>query len=535
MSGTLAGTGKLIRLILRRDRILLPLWVLWMSLAPVNFVSMTEELFPTAADRQEYAATSGSDPAFLALFGPLHNDSLGGIVTQRLGLVPLIVALISILTVIRHTRTEEENGRRELLGATVIGRHAPLAAALTVTVAANLVLALIMTAGLSGSGQPGGASFAVAMQFAICGCVFAAVAAVAAQVTVGAGAARGTAIGALGVAYLLRLAGDTGGEGNALAWLSWLSPVGWAQQLRPFADERWWVLLPAAALTALLVAAAFRLSARRDLGAGLFAARPGPGTAAPSLSGPFGLAWRVHRGMLLAWVAGLAVLGAVFGGLAKGVGDALRDNAELKDAFTRLGGEATLVDTFIASGMSIVGLAVSGYAVLTTLRLRGEEENLRAEHVLTTPVPRLRWAAGHLLFAFLGTAAAVAAAGLTAGLVHGLNSGDLGRELPRILGGALVQLPAAWTLAAITVAAFGLLPRLSAAVGWGALVVFLFLGQFGALMGMSQRALDLSPFTHIPKLPGGDVSVVPLVWLVALTAALVALGLAGFRRRDYTV
>jgi putative exporter of polyketide antibiotics len=55
------------------------------------------------------------------------------------------------------------------------------------------------------------------------------------------------------------------------------------------------------------------------------------------------------------------------------------------------------------------------------------------------------------------------------------------------VGGALVQLPAVWALAAITVAAFGLLPHLTAAGGWGALAVFLLLGQFGALTGMSQR------------------------------------------------
>jgi putative exporter of polyketide antibiotics len=88
----------------------------------------------------------------------------------------------------------------------------------------------------------------------------------------------------------------------------------------------------------------------------------------------------------------------------------LRDNECPQKAFARLGGQATLIDTFLTSGMSIVGLIVSAYAVLATLRLRYEEERLRAEHVLTTPVPRLTWAASHLLFAIVGSTAAVAAA-----------------------------------------------------------------------------------------------------------------------------
>jgi ABC-2 type transport system permease protein len=40
--------------------------------------------------------------------------------------------------------------------------------------------------------------------------------------------------------------------------------------------------------------------------------------------------------------------------------------------------------------------------------------------LLVTSVSRLRWAAGHLVFALLGPAVVVAAAGLASGLVYGL-------------------------------------------------------------------------------------------------------------------
>jgi ABC-2 type transport system permease protein len=104
-----------------------------------------------------------------------------------------------------------------------------------------------------------------------------------------------------------------------------------------------------------------------------------------------------------------------------------------------------------------------------------------------------------------------------------------------VLAGALVQLPAVWLLAGLTVAAFGLLPRLAATVGWVALSVCLLLGQVGALLRLSQAVLDVSPFTHIPRVPGAPVPMTPLLLLTALAAALVALGLAAFHRRDVPV
>lgn len=528
--GALVGTGGLIRLILRRDRVLLPIWILWLSLIPVGFVSATENLYPTVADRLGYAATSGTNPTFLALYGPLYSTSAGGIVTQRVGFIPVVLALISILTVIRHTRAEEEAGRRELLGATVVGRHAGLAAALIVTIAANLVLGAILALGMAKQGQPADGSIAIGFAFAVTGCVFAAVAGIAAQLSASAGTARGIAIGLLGLAFVIRLAGDVGGAGNGLSWLSWLSPIGWAHRIRPFADERWWILALAAGLVAVLLAAAVTLSARRDVDAGVLPPRLGPASAAPGLRTPLALAWRLHRGLLLGWAVGLGCLGLVWGSVADSVKDLLEDN-RLKDIFLRVGGQSGIVDAFMAGVMGLTAMIVSAYAVQATLRLRSEESSLHAEPVLATPVGRLRWATSHLAFAAGGPLLALAVCGLFTGLVYGLVTGDVGRELPRMLGGAMVQLPAVWLLAGIALALFGLAPRFASAA-WGALAVFLLLGEFGAALQFDQWMLNLSPFTHIPKLPGAEVSATPLVWLVGITAVLAAAGLAGFRRRN---
>jgi ABC-2 type transport system permease protein len=527
----LTGTGKLVRLILRRDRVLLPIWILTFAGLMASIVASFQALFSTAAERQSYADASAADPGFTALYGPLHGSSLGELTVWRAGFYPVLIALIALLTVIRHTRTEEETGRRELLGATVVGRHAAMAAALGVTLAASLALAALVAAALAGQGLPTAGSVAAGLQLAAAGWVFAAVGAVAAQLTSGAGAARGIAVGVLGGTWLLRVIGDVSGlSGGAVRWLSWLSPIGWAHKLRPFAGERWWVLLLVVALTALGAGVAVALEARRDVGAGLLPTRPGPATAAPGLRSPLALAWRLHRGLLAGWTAGFAVVGVVLGGAASSVADMVADNSNLEEIFTRMGGRTGIVDAYLVSVMGILGLMAAGYAIQATLRLRAEETSGRAEPLLATAVGRLRWAASHLVFSVLGSAVALAAAGLTVGLTYGLSSGDLGHQLSRVLAGALVQVPAVWVLAAVAVALVGLAPRF-AAVAWGALGLCVILVLVGAALRLDQWVMDLSPFTHLPRVPGAAVAATPLVLLLAVAAALGGAGLAGLRRR----
>jgi ABC-2 type transport system permease protein len=210
----------------------------------------------------------------------------------------------------------------------------------------------------------------------------------------------------------------------------------------------------------------------------------------------------------------------------------IRDNPKLQVLVERLGGSSGIADVYFAAVMGLLGLVASGYAIGAALRLRGEETSGRVEPVLSAPVSRQRWAASHLTFAVLGPAVVLAAAGLAAGLAYGLSTGDVGRELPRVLVAAMAQLPAVWVLAGISAALFGVLPRLAASVGWAVLAACVLLEEFGRPLQLSKRVLDLSPFAHIPKLPGHEVSTAPLLWPTLIAAALIATGLLGLRRRD---
>jgi len=526
----MTGTWKLVRLILRRDRVIMPLWVLFLGLIPLSYIATIDELFPTDADKAGYAATSAGNAGFVALYGQLFGSSLGELVTWRAGFLPVMVGLAVILTVIRHTRAEEEAGRRELIGATVVGRHASLAAALLTTCVASLLMGVVLAAGMAGQGLPGAGSVAFGLQLAAAGWVFAGIAAVAAQLTASAGTARGIAITALGVTYVLRVVGDISGMTDGpLSWLSGLSPIGWVQAIRPYGDDRLWLGLVALAATAVLTTAAVALSARRDVGAGLVPPRPGPAVGA--LGSPFALAWRLHRGLLAAWVGGFVVLGVVLGYLAEGVGDLVGDNQAMTEVFQRLGGASGLIDSYLAGMSGLFGLIAGGYGIQAMLRARAEETAGHVEPVLSTATGRLRWLASHLFFALLGPAATLVAAGLALGITHGLNTRDMSGELPRLLAGTVVQLPAVWILSALTVLLFGMLPRL-AGLAWAALAACLLFGMVGSAMGLSQWVLDISPFTHLPHLPGGHVTALPLILLCATAIVLTAVGITGFRRRD---
>jgi ABC-2 type transport system permease protein len=529
----LAGTWPLARLALRRDRILLPAWVIVLGGLPVSTASATAALYPTQGGRQGYIDELGRSALLVLFYGPRPSASLGALIFWRMATGMLIMAIIGVLVVVRHTRVEEEAGRRELVRSGAVGRYADLAAALLVVAVGGLAVALIIAFGMIAQRTPAGGSFAMGLAWAAAGITGGAVAAVAAQVTRSATAARGIGLAVVAISFALRGVGDVAiDQGHGPAWLAWTPPLGWVWSVRAYDADRWWVFGLLALLTLALAWAAAALADRRDLGSGLVPSRPGPASGAPWLRTPTALAWRLHRGTLAAWTVGFVAFGLLIGAVARTAADLFAGNQQLTDVLERLGGKGAAADVYLATGFGVFGLAAAGYAVAAALRMRGEETGQRLEIVLAGAVPRVRWTASHLLFALLGPAVVLAAAGLAAGLVYGLDVGDVGGQVPRNVAAALAQLPAVWILAGLTAAVYGVLPRLAAAVGWVALAVCVLIGQVGPLLRLGDAVLDVSPFTHVPHLPAGSVSATPLVVLTVVAAALVAVGVAAFDRRD---
>jgi ABC-2 type transport system permease protein len=426
---------------------------------------------------------------------------------------------MSLLVVLRHTRDEEESGRQELISSGMVGRRAPLTAALLAAAVANTALCVLVVAGLAGQGTAGALAFGLGVAGA--GMVFATAAAITAQLTESARLARGLTAAVLGAAFVLRAAGDAASAAGSSA-LTWLSPLGWLENLRAFAAERWWVLLLFVAATALQALVAYALAGRRDIGMSFLPTRPGP--AAGRLGTAGALAWRLQRGSVLGWSAGFFLAGVVYGGLTDGAAKLVGDNAQAREIFQRMGGRSGLTDAFLAAMVGMLGLVAALYVVSSVLRLNGEETSGRAEPVLAGAVGRLRWAAGHLLIAFGGSVLIMLLAGL--GFAVGY-----GRQIGPVLGACLLQVAAVWVIGGLAVLLHGVLPQ-GAPAAWGAAGAALLIGWIGPALNVPRAVLDLSPFGHLPKLPGGHLDWTPVGVLLALAALLVAGGLAGLRRRD---
>ncbi|WP_320777341.1 ABC transporter permease [Streptomyces sp. CRN 30] len=517
----LAGTGTLLRHALRRDRALLPLWVAVIALTVLAVPNALESVYGTADERAGVVRQMLTNSSLRALYGPVFGDSLGALTAWRIGVYAgVFAAVMSMVVVVRHTRDEEESGRQEVLSSAVVGRRAPLTAALLTALAGNAALALLITGGLAGQGAAG--ALALGIGTAGTGMVFATAAAVVAQLTESARLAKGLTGAALGAAFVLRAAGDAA-EHDGSSLLTWASPIGWLEHTRAFADERWWVLLLFAATVTVLTVVAYRLADRRDLGMSFLPTRPGPATGRLGTAGA--LAWRLQRGSVLGWGLGYLAAGLAFGGITGGATDLVGDNERTRAIIEQMGGQAGLTDAFLGAMAGLLGMAAALHIVQAVLRQHTEETSQRAEPVLGCAVGRLRWAGGHLVIAFGGAALVMLLGGL------GLTAGYGGEPGP-VLGACLVQLPAVWLIGGWAVLLYGVWPQVAPAAAWGVAGAALLIGWLGPVLDLPGAVLDLSPFSHLPKLPGAEMAWGPVGGMTAMTAALVAIGLAGLRVRD---
>ena len=536
MSG-FTGTVPLIRLALRRDRMVLPAWILGMAAFVAGTTAMFEDRYTEHPELLEPDTRIVVENPGMRVLGLVTGPTVGGYTLHRDALtLAVLAAMMSVLAVVRHTRQAEELGRAEMLAAGVVGRYASLTSAVIVALAANAVLAVLLGLAMMVAGQPPTGSLVGGASIALVGVAFTGVAAVTTQLASTTRGATGLAGSVLGIAFLLAALGNMLGTVDSAAlrvtsaWPAWLSPVGWGQQMRPFADNRWWPLALALVVMATLVASAVVLADGRDLGRGMWPERRGPAHAGPALLSPTGLVWRLQRGALLGWVTGLLGFGLVFGALSDRIEGLEGEAAEWYSTF---GGDADLLGAYWASMMQIAGMAVAVYVVTLLLRLRHEETQGTLEPVLGTAVSRLRWFSAYVVNALVGALLLLLVHAVGMGVTGGQVIGGTAPLVRDLVGAALVQLPAIAVLGATVVALVMVLPRWSVGLSWALVVFVIFVGpMFGPSLGLPIWLLDVSPFTHVPNAPAVAISYGPLLGLWLASVVIAAVATLVLRRRN---
>jgi len=421
--------GALVQRAIRDGRVLTVvftyLFLVYSFVQPVGY----RRVYTTTASREEFARGFGTNPGLRLLYGEPHNvATVDGYTAWRVGgVLAIAAAVFGLLAAVRALRGEEEAGRAELTLAGIVSRRTAFLSALAAIGAATLILWAAEFAGFAFGGLPLAGSAYLALATISVIPVIAGVGAVASQLASTRRIALEMGGGAVALFFLLRVIADTvAGAG----WLRWLTPLGWAEEMRPFAGPRPVVLLLPVAASALLLLVAARLGATRDIGSGLLPERGG-GTSLRLLSSPTAQALRSQRDSLIAWAGSFAVFAFILGVVSSSVSSS-GIPAGVDKQIAKLGaGSITSASGYLALIFFVYVLGISLFVCAQLGSARREEAGQQLETLLALPVGRTGWLTGRLL---LAAGAAVVIALLTglltwAGVVAGGTSVSLGQML----------------------------------------------------------------------------------------------------------
>jgi ABC-2 type transport system permease protein len=485
--------------------------------------------FPTLHERMAFAASFGDNAAIRLFYGTPHDLLTdAGYTAWRVGGTMAIVAGVwGMLAAVRALRTEEESGRAELVLATPVSRTSAFGSALVAIAAGAALLWAALFAGFVLGGLAAGGSAYLALAVVAPAAVFAGIGGIASQLAPTRRLAIEFAGGALALALLLRVVADTV---NGAAWLRWLTPLGWSEEMRAFAGARPAVVVLPLLAAVGLIAATGLIARRRDIGTGLLTARDSSRPRLALLGSPGQHALRSERGSLIAWALGIGGFALVMGSISHSFSTA-HLSADLQRQIEKFGG-ASITTAAGALGLYFLFFvfAICLFACSQLAAVRGDESEGRLETLLALPVGRRSWLGGRLALATAGATALALLAGVMAWA--GAAAAGGGVSLWQMLGAGANCLPATILFLGLGALAFSLVPRATVAVAY-LLVTIAFLWELiGALAAAPNWTLRLSPFHEIGLVPAQPFRAGAAAIMVAVGLAAASASLSLFARRD---
>ena len=511
-------------------------WGLLFGVLVFNEAVSYHTYYPTTASREALVRAFGDNPAFAALIGQAHRlDTAGGFVSWRLlALLTWVGAVWGFLTATRLMRREEDAGRWELLlaGRTTRRRATTQAIgglALGWLVLWTLCAALTVAAGArSAVGFSTWGSLLYATQATASAAMFLAVGALTSQLAATRRQANGLAALVLAAAYVIRLVADSV---DGVAWLRWVSPLGWIEELRPLTDAQTIALVPVALLTAGACGLAIILAGRRDVGAAVLARSAPARSRTRLLDGSALLVVRLERWVALAWIGGLALFGVVLGITARSAASGQVAVDDIERTVSRLGARPVSATTaWIGYEFLYLAALLTFAAAGQVAAMRSEEADGHLDHLLARPLDRRTWLAGRLGFAAAFVVVAALATGLAgwAGVAGGPGAPGPGA----MLEAGLNLKPPALLILGLGTLLLGAAPRLAMPVLY-ALVLWSFLIEIvGTSITSNRWLLDTALFTHVGPVPAAGLDWLAIGIFTGVGVMAAVAGGAAFARRD---
>lgn len=485
-----------------------------------------DKAYPTIADKEAFAASFGSNAGIRIFYGVPHDLlTSGGYVSWRVGgTMAIFLSIWGLLAGVR-ARAEEDAGRQELVLAAPVSRRQSLAAFAAAVVCGAALLALTGAIATAVGGLAPGGSIWLGLQGALVGLFFAAVGAVSAQIAPTRRIALMLGLIVFAGCFLLRVVADTIASAEQLRWLT---PMGWAEEMRPFVGARLWPALLLILASGLLLALATRLQERRDIGSGLIDSRDRREARLGLLGTPAALALRLERGSIAAWGIGTAVVAVIFAAIAHSVTSGLTNQVE--SVVKNFGASSLSAEVYIGFMFVMYAFAaclfVCSYLTLT----RHEEAEGRLETELAEPVSRQTWLGARLAIALLGVLAIALASAVFSWA--GANATGTRIGLGELLIAALNCLPSSLLFLGLGAVVFATLPRATSGIAYGLVSAAFVWWMLGSAVDAPAWTQDLTPFHHIALIPVQDFKLVPALIMGTIGVLLCAASLALFRRRD---
>jgi len=538
----LTGTRRLTRLAFRRDRIIVPITMLGTVLMVGASAPALVETYSSQEEIYSYVSSSAPSVVARVLQGAIQGPTIGSVLKAEVFLFGLVLlAVMSIFIVSRHTRHNEETGAGELIGSGVVGRSAPLTAALLAAVIANLITGLlifVILAYIPEFDTVGSAYMSAAL--VTFGILMACVSAVTVQLSDYRRGANLMAISVLGVFFLIRGLGDALGDLSAdglsvaTSWITWISPMGWSFQVLPFADNRITPIIMTLVLSAILTVVAYFLMNMRDIGSSIFASKPGPARAKPGLLSSFGLASRLQRGNLIAWSVGFAVSGILMAVIVDDFRKTFEENELFSEWLSALG-SGTFMESIIAAMFPLLAAMLSGYVVAALAKMQDEESSGRIEYLLGTSLSKVKWLFSHVGYTIMGILITLGLMG-AAGAIAYTTSAEV-KEIASmdIFYASIFNIPAMALFMAIIVLVYSLRGSYLRVFAWSFYAYCAFIGSISGIFSWPSWTSFLSPFTHTPAFPSDSIEWFPIVVMGYLTVALLFAATIIFARRDISL